>query len=85
MADLWLLLKVITFLTFLGISKILSSLISSLEFCSFKMESVLEFPEMYLKEYEELNEKINEIISQLDASLNIVGTIPPYIDTDSGS
>ncbi|XP_058558356.1 axonemal dynein light chain domain-containing protein 1 isoform X2 [Neofelis nebulosa] len=68
-----------------GISKILSSLISSLEFCSFKMESVLEFPEMYLKEYEELNEKINEIISQLDASLNIVGTIPPYIDTDSGS
>ncbi|XP_044904621.1 axonemal dynein light chain domain-containing protein 1 isoform X4 [Felis catus] len=68
-----------------GISKILSSLISSLEFCSFKMESVLEFPEMHLKEYEELNEKINEIISQLDASLNIVGTIPPYIDTDSGS
>ncbi|XP_040302572.1 axonemal dynein light chain domain-containing protein 1 isoform X2 [Herpailurus yagouaroundi] len=68
-----------------GISKILSSLISSLEFCSFKMESVLEFPEMHLKEYKELNEKINEIIPQLDASLNIVGTIPPYIDTDSGS
>ncbi|KAB1260720.1 Axonemal dynein light chain domain-containing protein 1 [Camelus dromedarius] len=50
-----------------GISKILLSLITSLEFCSFKLESLLEFPEMLLEEWEGLNEKMNEMKSQLDA------------------
>ncbi|XP_022412297.1 axonemal dynein light chain domain-containing protein 1 isoform X3 [Delphinapterus leucas] len=68
-----------------GISKILPSLVSSLEFCSFKLESLLEFPELLLEEWEGLNEKINEMKSQLDASLNVIGTVPQYIDVDSGS
>ncbi|XP_004425229.1 PREDICTED: axonemal dynein light chain domain-containing protein 1 [Ceratotherium simum simum] len=68
-----------------GISKILPSLISSLEFCSFKLESLLEFPEMFLEEWEGLNGKINEMKSQLDALLNIIGTVPQYLDMDSGS
>lgn len=74
-----------TFLTFLGICKILPSLINSIEYCSFKMESVLEFPEMYLEEWESLNEKIREMKSQLDTLLSIVGTVPQYTDMDSGS
>ncbi|KAF5916669.1 hypothetical protein HPG69_005464 [Diceros bicornis minor] len=61
------------------------SLISSLEFCSFKLESLLEFPEMFLGEWEGLNGKINEMKSQLDALLNIIGTVPQYLDMDSGS
>ncbi|XP_067578207.1 axonemal dynein light chain domain-containing protein 1-like [Pseudorca crassidens] len=68
-----------------GISKILPSLVSSLEFCSFKLESLLEFPELLLEEWEGLNEKSNEMKSQLDASLNVIGTVPQYIDVDSGS
>ncbi|XP_072802133.1 axonemal dynein light chain domain-containing protein 1 isoform X1 [Vicugna pacos] len=68
-----------------GISKILPSLITSLEFCSFKLESLLEFPEMLLEEWEGLNEKMNEMKSQLDALLSIIGTVPQNIDMDSGS
>uniref|UniRef100_A0A8C9AVE4 Axonemal dynein light chain domain containing 1 n=1 Tax=Phocoena sinus TaxID=42100 RepID=A0A8C9AVE4_PHOSS len=68
-----------------GISKILPSLVSSLEFCSFKLERLLKFPELLLEEWEGLNEKINEMKSQLDASLNVIGTVPQYIDVDSGS
>ncbi|XP_030731194.2 axonemal dynein light chain domain-containing protein 1 isoform X1 [Globicephala melas] len=68
-----------------GISKILPSLVSSLEFCSFKLKRLLEFPELLLKEWEGLNEKINEMKSQLDASLNVIGTVPQYIDVDCGS
>ncbi|XP_061016812.1 axonemal dynein light chain domain-containing protein 1 [Dama dama] len=67
-----------------GTSKILPSLISSFEFCSFKLESLLEFPDLLLEEWEGLNEKINEMKSQLDSSLYIIGTIPQYIDLDSG-
>ncbi|XP_057387228.1 axonemal dynein light chain domain-containing protein 1 isoform X2 [Balaenoptera acutorostrata] len=68
-----------------GISKILPDLVSSLEFCFFKLENLLEFPELLLEEWEGLNEKINEMKSQLDVSLNIIGTVPQYIDVDSGS
>ncbi|XP_054443523.1 axonemal dynein light chain domain-containing protein 1 [Pteronotus mesoamericanus] len=68
-----------------GISRILTSLISSTDFCSFKMESLLELPETFPEEWEGLNEKINEMRSQLDTSLNIIGTVPQYLDTDSGS
>ncbi|XP_001488408.1 axonemal dynein light chain domain-containing protein 1 isoform X1 [Equus przewalskii] len=68
-----------------GISKILPSLISSLESCSFKLENLLVFPEMLLEEWEGINGKINEMKSQLDALLNIIGTVPQYIDMDSGS
>ncbi|XP_036129373.1 axonemal dynein light chain domain-containing protein 1 isoform X1 [Molossus molossus] len=67
-----------------GSAKIITSVISSLDFCCFKMENQ-EFPEMLLKEQEELNEKTSEMISQLDALLNIIGTVPQYLDTDSGS
>ncbi|XP_032718485.1 axonemal dynein light chain domain-containing protein 1 isoform X4 [Lontra canadensis] len=67
-----------------GISKILSSLVSSLEFCSFKLVNGLQFPEMLHEEWERLNEKVNEMKSQLDASINIIGTIPQYMDVDSG-
>ncbi|XP_057586082.1 axonemal dynein light chain domain-containing protein 1 isoform X2 [Hippopotamus amphibius kiboko] len=67
-----------------GMSKILPSLVTSLEFCSFKLESLLEFPELLLEEWEGLKEKINEMKSQLDASLNIIDTVPQYIDVDSG-
>ncbi|XP_022276698.1 axonemal dynein light chain domain-containing protein 1 isoform X5 [Canis lupus baileyi] len=68
-----------------GISKILPNLVCSLEFCSFKLASVLEFPEMLLEEWQGLNEKVNEMKSQLDAALNIIGTVPQYMDMDSGS
>lgn len=43
------------------------------------------FPEMLLEEWEGINGKINEMKSQLDALLNIIGTVPQYIDMDSGS
>uniref|UniRef100_A0A452RXS0 Axonemal dynein light chain domain containing 1 n=1 Tax=Ursus americanus TaxID=9643 RepID=A0A452RXS0_URSAM len=67
-----------------GISKILSSLVSSLEFCSFKLANALEFPEMLQEEWEGLNEKVNVMKSQLDASINVIGTVPQYMDVDSG-
>nr|XP_019587167.1 PREDICTED: axonemal dynein light chain domain-containing protein 1 [Rhinolophus sinicus] len=68
-----------------GTAKILSILTSSLDFCSFKLESALESPEVLLEEWEGLDEKINEMASQLDVLLNIIGTVPQYIDKDSGS
>uniref|UniRef100_A0A8D0Z4L1 Axonemal dynein light chain domain containing 1 n=1 Tax=Sus scrofa TaxID=9823 RepID=A0A8D0Z4L1_PIG len=67
-----------------GLSKILPSLISSLEFCSLKLGSLAEVPEMLLEEWDRLNEKIDEMKSQLDVLLNIIGAVPQYIDVDSG-
>uniref|UniRef100_A0A2K5QXR4 Axonemal dynein light chain domain containing 1 n=2 Tax=Cebus imitator TaxID=2715852 RepID=A0A2K5QXR4_CEBIM len=61
-----------------GISKILPNLISSLDFCSFKLEN-LEFPDTPLEEWQEIKEKINEMKSQLDILLSTTG-----IDKDSG-
>lgn len=49
------------------------------------MESILESPKMLPEEWEELDEKINEMASQLDVLLNIIGTAPQYIHKDSGS
>lgn len=40
---------------------------------------------MLLEEWQGLNEKVNEMKSQLDAALNIIGTVPQYMDMDSGS
>ncbi|XP_054567643.1 axonemal dynein light chain domain-containing protein 1 isoform X1 [Eptesicus fuscus] len=68
-----------------GISKILLNLISTLDFYSYKIEDHLEFPEVLLEDWEALTEKINEMVSQMDALLNIVGTVPQYFDADSGS
>ncbi|KAF3823374.1 hypothetical protein GH733_010810 [Mirounga leonina] len=48
-----------------SISKIIPSLVSSLEFCSFKLANVLEFPEMLHEEWEGVNEKVNEMKSQV--------------------
>ncbi|XP_055111100.1 axonemal dynein light chain domain-containing protein 1 isoform X3 [Symphalangus syndactylus] len=67
-----------------GYSKILPSLISSLDFCSFKLEN-LEFPDMPLEEWQEIDEKINEMKSQLDILLNLTGIVPQHIDVDSVS
>ncbi|XP_044936918.1 axonemal dynein light chain domain-containing protein 1 isoform X5 [Mustela putorius furo] len=67
-----------------GISKILSSLVSSLDFCSFKLVNGLQFPDMLHEEWERLNGKVNEMKSQLDTSINIIGTVPQYMDVDSG-
>ncbi|KAI5168960.1 Axonemal Dynein Light Chain Domain-Containing Protein 1 [Manis pentadactyla] len=68
-----------------GIPKVLAGLISSLDFCSFKLESLLALPEMILEEWSELSEKFNEMKSQLDALLNIIGPVPQDTDMDSGS
>ncbi|XP_063566626.1 axonemal dynein light chain domain-containing protein 1 isoform X8 [Gorilla gorilla gorilla] len=67
-----------------GYSKILPSLISSLDFCSFKLEN-LEFPDTPLEEWQEIDEKINEMKSQLDILLNLTGIVPQHIDVDSVS
>ncbi|XP_066222130.1 axonemal dynein light chain domain-containing protein 1 [Saccopteryx leptura] len=67
-----------------GVSKILTHLISVFEFCSFKLENFLEFPEILLEEWEGFNEKINEMKPQLDILLNIIGTVPQSLDTESG-
>lgn len=39
---------------------------------------------MLLEEWDRLNEKIDEMKSQLDVLLNIIGAVPQYIDVDSG-
>ena len=39
---------------------------------------------MLHEEWEGLNKKVNEMKSQLDASINIIGTVPQYMDVDSG-
>nr|XP_055222794.1 axonemal dynein light chain domain-containing protein 1 isoform X4 [Gorilla gorilla gorilla] len=67
-----------------GYSKILPSLISSLDFCSFKLEN-LEFPDTPLEEWQEIDKKINEMKSQLDILLNLTGIVPQHIDVDSVS
>ncbi|XP_030792222.1 axonemal dynein light chain domain-containing protein 1 [Rhinopithecus roxellana] len=67
-----------------GYSKILPILISSLDFCSFKLEN-LEFPDTPLEEWQEIDEKINEMKSQLDLLLNLTGIVPQHIDVDSVS
>ncbi|KAK2084844.1 Axonemal dynein light chain domain-containing protein 1 [Saguinus oedipus] len=68
----------------LGISKILPNLISSLDFCSFKLEN-LEFPDTPLEEWQEIDEKINEMKSQLDILLSTTGIVPQHTDEDSSS
>ncbi|XP_072867837.1 axonemal dynein light chain domain-containing protein 1 isoform X1 [Chlorocebus sabaeus] len=65
-----------------GYSKILPILISSLDFCSFKLEN-LEFPDTPLEEWREIDEKINEMKLQLDLLLNLTGIVPQHIDVDS--
>uniref|UniRef100_A0A2K5VCM9 Axonemal dynein light chain domain containing 1 n=1 Tax=Macaca fascicularis TaxID=9541 RepID=A0A2K5VCM9_MACFA len=67
-----------------GYSKILPILISSLDFCSFKLEN-LEFPDTPLEEWQEIDEKINEMKLQLDLLLNLTGIVPQHIDMDSVS
>ncbi|XP_054512283.1 axonemal dynein light chain domain-containing protein 1 isoform X2 [Pan troglodytes] len=67
-----------------GYSKILPSLISSLDFCAFKLEN-LEFPDTPLEEWQEIDEKINEMKSHLDILLNLTGIVPQHIDVDSVS
>lgn len=39
---------------------------------------------MLQEEWEGLNEKVNVMKSQLDASINVIGTVPQYMDVDSG-
>ncbi|KAG8517158.1 Axonemal dynein light chain domain-containing protein 1, partial [Galemys pyrenaicus] len=67
-----------------GISKIIPNLLSSLDSCSFKLESTLEFPEMHLEEQEGLIDKIHEMKSQVEALLSLIGTVPQCMDEDSG-
>ncbi|XP_055111102.1 axonemal dynein light chain domain-containing protein 1 isoform X4 [Symphalangus syndactylus] len=45
----------------------------------------LEFPDMPLEEWQEIDEKINEMKSQLDILLNLTGIVPQHIDVDSVS
>lgn len=72
-------------LTFLGISKVLPNVIISLDMCSFKLENLLEVSAMPPEEWAEIDEKINEMKFQLDTLLNIIGTVPQYLDMDSGA
>jgi hypothetical protein len=71
------------FLTVLGISKVLPNLLNSLDFCYYKLENI-EFSNIYLEEWEEISEKVNEMKSQLDALINLIDTIPQGVDMDSG-
>nr|XP_048277510.1 axonemal dynein light chain domain-containing protein 1 isoform X3 [Myodes glareolus] len=68
-----------------GISKVLPNLIISLDMCSFKLENLLELSSMPPEEWAEIDEKINEMKYQLDMLLNIIGTVPQYLDMDSGA
>ncbi|KAL6037918.1 hypothetical protein STEG23_003327, partial [Scotinomys teguina] len=67
-----------------GISKVLPNLINSLDTCSFKIENLLESTSMPSEEWADLDEKMSEMNYQLDTLLNILGTVPQYMDTDSG-
>ncbi|XP_012658038.1 axonemal dynein light chain domain-containing protein 1 [Otolemur garnettii] len=67
-----------------GISKILPYLIGSLDFCCFKLETLLENPHTALEEWGGVNEKMKEMKSQLDSLLNLIGIVPEYVDMDSG-
>jgi hypothetical protein len=44
----------------------------------------IEFSNIYLEEWEEISEKVNEMKSQLDALINLIDTIPQGVDMDSG-
>uniref|UniRef100_A0A8C0XJW4 Axonemal dynein light chain domain-containing protein 1 n=1 Tax=Castor canadensis TaxID=51338 RepID=A0A8C0XJW4_CASCN len=66
-----------------GISKVLPNLLNSLDFCYYKLENI-EFSNIYLEEWEEISEKVNEMKSQLDALINLIDTIPQGVDMDSG-
>ncbi|KAH0504079.1 Axonemal dynein light chain domain-containing protein 1 [Microtus ochrogaster] len=68
-----------------GISKVLPNVIISLDMCSFKLENLLEVSAMPPEEWAEIDEKINEMKFQLDTLLNIIGTVPQYLDMDSGA
>ncbi|XP_045045081.2 axonemal dynein light chain domain-containing protein 1 isoform X2 [Desmodus rotundus] len=68
-----------------GISRLFASLISSVDFCCFKLESFMECPEMFPEEWKGLDEKINEMKTHLDTLLNTIGTVPESLDTDTGS
>ncbi|XP_051041700.1 axonemal dynein light chain domain-containing protein 1 [Phodopus roborovskii] len=68
-----------------GISKVLPNLIISLDLCSYKIENILEFSSMPQEEWVEIDEKISEMKYQLDTLLNIIGTVPQYMDMDSGA
>ncbi|KAM5237681.1 axonemal dynein light chain domain-containing protein 1 [Ctenodactylus gundi] len=67
-----------------SIAKILSSLISSFDFCSLKLENFPETSNNPLVEWEAVNEKINEMKFQLDALLNIIGAFVQSMDMESG-
>ncbi|XP_048212658.1 axonemal dynein light chain domain-containing protein 1 [Perognathus longimembris pacificus] len=66
-----------------GITKLLPSLISSLDLCVYKLENI-ESSDAPLEDWQEINEKINEMKSQLDALLNFIGNVPQYMTLDSG-
>ncbi|XP_049724367.1 axonemal dynein light chain domain-containing protein 1 isoform X1 [Elephas maximus indicus] len=68
-----------------GISKILPNVISSLDFWTFKLENLLGFSEIPLEELEGFDKKVDEMASQLDTLLSIIGTVPQQADVDSGS
>ncbi|XP_051004284.1 LOW QUALITY PROTEIN: axonemal dynein light chain domain-containing protein 1 [Acomys russatus] len=68
-----------------GISKILPNLIISLDICSLKLENLVEHSSMPPEEWLEIDEKINDMKFQLDMLLNIIGTVPQYMDMDTGT
>ncbi|XP_047375946.1 axonemal dynein light chain domain-containing protein 1 [Sciurus carolinensis] len=66
-----------------GTSKMLPNLTGSLDFCCFKLENMESF-DLFLEEWEGVNKKIDEVKSRLDSLANIIGTVPQYLDVDSG-
>uniref|UniRef100_A0A8C8U133 Axonemal dynein light chain domain containing 1 n=1 Tax=Peromyscus maniculatus bairdii TaxID=230844 RepID=A0A8C8U133_PERMB len=68
-----------------GISKVLPNLITSLDICFLKLENFLESTSIPPEDWDELDEKINEMKYQLDTLLTIIGTVPQYLDMDSGA
>ncbi|XP_045694687.1 axonemal dynein light chain domain-containing protein 1 [Phyllostomus hastatus] len=68
-----------------GVCRLFASLISSMDFCCFKLESFIEFPETFPGEWEGFDEKINEMKIHLQALLDSIGTVPQSLDMDSGS
>ncbi|EGV96018.1 Uncharacterized protein C1orf125 [Cricetulus griseus] len=68
-----------------GITKVLPNLVISLDMCSFKIENLLEFTCLPPEEWAGINEKINEMKYQLNTLLNILETVPQYMDNGSGS
>ncbi|KAM5294213.1 axonemal dynein light chain domain-containing protein 1 [Glossophaga mutica] len=68
-----------------GVCRLFASLISSMDFCCFKLESFVEFPEVFPREWEGLDEKIHEMKTHLETLLNNIGTLPQSLETDTGS